>query len=469
MKIAFIHYHLKTGGVTTVLRQQVEAIGDNCQSLVLAGSSPEIDFPVKTAVIPELGYTRPDQKPFDPADVADSIIRTISSAFGGDSDVVHVHNPTLAKNKHFLQILSQLQRRNINLFLQIHDFAEDGRPLVYYPDEYISNCHYGVLNSRDYDILLKAGLKSEGLHIIPNMVNPVRSIRQDAPPGNFVLYPIRAIRRKNIGEAILSALFFEHGEKLLITLPPNSPADIISYRDWKSFVTKHNLPVEFDAGINKDFKGLVQAAKFLITTSITEGFGFSFLEPWVYDKLLWGRRLGHIRQDFEENGIRLDHLYDRLMVPVDWIGLTKLFKRWLSCVEHTCDVFNHPIQKDRIKTAFERISANDRVDFGLLDEDFQKQIILRVLADKKNADILKKMNAFLMHPGKVPQKDALIRKNKQAVLSNYDRRSYRKKLMAIYTSVSQQAVHQRIDKNVLLSEFLKLDEFSLLKWCGYLE
>ena len=27
MKIAFLHYHLKTGGVTTVLRQQINAIG----------------------------------------------------------------------------------------------------------------------------------------------------------------------------------------------------------------------------------------------------------------------------------------------------------------------------------------------------------------------------------------------------------------------------------------------------------
>jgi hypothetical protein len=469
MKIAFIHYHLKTGGVTTVLRQQVEAIRDHCRCLVIAGSHPDADFPVKTVVIPELGYTRPDQKPFDPAGIADSIIRTIYSAFDGDCDVLHVHNPTLAKNKHFLQILAQLKRRNVNLFLQIHDFAEDGRPLVYYPDAYISNCHYGVLNSRDYAILLKAGLKSEGLHIIPNMVNPVRGMRQDTPPGDFVLYPIRAIRRKNIGEAILLTLFFDHGEKLVITLPPNSPVDMISYRDWKSFVKKHNLAVEFDAGIKKDFRGLVQAAKFLITTSITEGFGFSFLEPWVYDKLLWGRRLSNISQDFEENGIRLDHLYDRIMVPVDWIDSTKFFKRWISCIQHTCDVFNYPIQKDHITTAFERISANDRVDFGLLDEGFQKQIIMRVLVGKKNADILKQMNTFLIHPGKVPQKDTLIRENKRAALKNYDRHSYRKKLMEIYTSVSQQTVHQRIDKNVLLSEFLKLDEFSLLKWCNHLE
>jgi len=35
MKIAFIHYHLRTGGVTTVLRQQVEALLDTKLSLIL--------------------------------------------------------------------------------------------------------------------------------------------------------------------------------------------------------------------------------------------------------------------------------------------------------------------------------------------------------------------------------------------------------------------------------------------------
>jgi hypothetical protein len=34
MKIAFLHYHLKTGGVTTVLRQPVETIGAKYQSAV---------------------------------------------------------------------------------------------------------------------------------------------------------------------------------------------------------------------------------------------------------------------------------------------------------------------------------------------------------------------------------------------------------------------------------------------------
>jgi hypothetical protein len=469
MKIAFIHYHLKTGGVTTVVRQQVEALRGSCQCLVFSGSLPDADFPVQTIEIPALKYTRPNQKPDDPADVAESMIEAIHTTFSGECDVVHVHNPTLAKNIQFLQILAHLQRRDMKLFLQIHDFAEDGRPLTYFSEPYPSNCHYGVLNSRDYAILRKAGLKAQGLHLIPNMVNPVSEMHPDTNIGDFVLYPIRAIRRKNIGEALLLSLFLRQGQKVIVTLPPNSPADMLSYSDWKSFVTKHDLAVEFEAGLEGEFNELVAAAAFLITTSITEGFGFSFLEPWMYNKLLWGRKLDNISRDFEKKGIRLDHLYRKLMVPVDWIGQTRLFQRWAACVQRTCDVFSFPIQKTAVTAAFERITTDGCIDFGLLDEGFQKQIIERVLDDQNNAEILKQMNLFLNHPGEVTQKNRLIGENKQAILKHYDEESYRKRLMEIYKTVSHQPVHQQIDKTVLLAEFLELDNFSLLKWCDYLE
>jgi glycosyltransferase involved in cell wall biosynthesis len=469
MKIAFIHYHLKTGGVTTVIRQQTEALRENCQCLVLAGSLPDANFPVRTIEIPGLNYTQPDQKPFDPVDVAESMMEAIHATFDGECDVVHIHNPTLAKNIHFLQILAHLQRRDMKLFLQIHDFAEDGRPQAYFSQPYPSNCHYGVLNGRDYAILRRAGLKTEGLHIIPNMVSPVREIHPQTNIGGFVLYPIRAIRRKNIGEAILISLFLRRGQKLMITLPPNSPADMLSYSDWKSFVAEHDLAIEFEAGLSQEFRELVAAADFLITTSITEGFGFSFLEPWMCNKLLWGRRLDHISRDFGENGIRLDHLYRKLMVPVDWIGQARFYNRWTACVQRTADVFNLPIQEIAIKAAFEKMTAGGCVDFGLLDEGFQKQVIGRVLDDPSNGEALRQINLFLNHPAQVSQKNRLIGENKQAILKHYDAESYRKRLMEIYETVSHQPVHQQIDKPVLLDEFFDLEDLSLLKWCDYLE
>jgi hypothetical protein len=53
----------------------------------------------------------------------------------------------------------------------------------------------------------------------------------------------------------------------------------------------------------------------------------------------------------------------------------------------------------------------------------------------------------------------------EAVLFNYNRPKYREKLINIYTKVVRDNVCQKIDKKILVSEFLRLNNFSLLKWC----
>ena len=470
MKIAFIHYHLKPGGVTTVLRQQVEATLDECDSLVLASSTPESSFPCDIVNIPELGYNRPKQNKINPEDVAASIIKAINTKWKTGCDVVHVHNPTLAKNRNFLKILKALQNRKIKLFLQIHDFAEDGRPLSYFSDgEYVADCHYGVINSRDYNILLKAGLKEEGLHKIFNTIKPFNFKSTGVTTKEFVLYPIRAIRRKNIGEAILLSLFFKNNETLAITLPPNSPADIKSYAGWKIFTKEKNLNIEFEAGVTHEFSELLMSSKFIITTSITEGFGFSFLEPWTAKKILWGRKLPDICHDFEKNNIQLDHLYTKLSVPVEWIGREKLYEKWKSCVLIKSRIFDLNLDEKKITTSFGKVTSNDLIDFGLLDEAFQKMIISRVLADRTDRDRLISLNPYLSDPGHVSNKKVLIQNNMKAVMLNYNKTIYKEKLIEIYSRVVNSSVRQSIDKEILISCFFKPETFSLLKWGDYVE
>ncbi|MBL7207226.1 MAG: hypothetical protein ISS67_01695 [Desulfobacterales bacterium] len=469
MKIALAHYHLKTGGVTTVLRQQIEAVKNDCEILVLTGELPDSPFPADIKHIPGLAYYgRSSQKIFNPKKVAESIIKAIHSKWKEGCNILHVHNPLLAKNKIFLKILHELRKREIRLFLQIHDFAEDGRPLSYFnEDEYVSDCHYGVINSRDYEMLLKAGLKKKGLHKIFNTIKPFEFKKKAAKAENFVLYPIRAIRRKNIGEAILLSLFFKNNEALFITQPPNSPIDIISYKGWKRFAEENSLDVVFEAGLKYDFEKLVLAARFLITTSITEGFGFSFLEPWTAKKILCGRKLPDICYDFEQNGIKLDHLYTKLLVPVKWIDKKDLYERWRASVLKACSLFNYKIDNNNIEKGFSAITNNNNIDFGLLDESFQKQIISCVLSDKKNANRLLSLNPYLSYIGEIKNKEDLIQNNMKAVLGNYNNRIYKKKLFEIYSNVCKNPVRQRIDKKILLSEFLNLQKFSLLKWGNY--
>ncbi|MBU1163729.1 MAG: hypothetical protein KKA75_06225 [Proteobacteria bacterium] len=470
MKIAFIHYHLKTGGVTTVLKQQIEAVRDECEVVVLSGEPPESSFPADSVHIPGLGYDSESQKIYNPEKVADDIIKAVFSRWNNGCDVVHVHNPMLAKNINFLKILKALQKRGIKLFLQIHDFAEDGRPLYYFSEEYVSDCHYGVINSRDYNILLKAGLKKQGLHKIFNTIKPFNFDKKKSCIKNYVLYPIRAIRRKNIGEAILLSLFFQNNETMVITLPPNSMSDILSYAGWKNFVKENNLNVEFEAGLKNDFSELVFSAKFIITTSITEGFGFSFLEPWTAKKILWGRKLPDICHDFEKNGIKLDHLYNRLLVPLEWIGKDKFYEVWKKCILTNCSLFNFKINEEEIQKSFTKITGNKNIDLGLLNEPFQKQIISHVLSDKNEAKKLIKLNPHLALPANsLLNNKELIQNNMSAVLNNYNKTTYRKNLLEIYSKIINNPVHQRLDKNILLSEFINLKQFSLLKWNDYVE
>jgi len=469
MKIAFIHYHLKTGGVTTVLKQQIKAIQNSCDTFVLTGSDQKSSFPVDTVFIPGLGYDSFSQKKPHPHEVAESIINAISEKFGSKCDVLHVHNPTLAKNTDFLNILKELQIRNLNLFLQIHDFAEDGRPKVYFSDQYLSDCHYGVINSRDYNILLKAGLKKEGLHKIFNMVEPVTLSNSVDYTDNIVLYPIRAIRRKNIGEAILLSLFFKNHERLSITLPPNSPADFQSYTGWINFVKNKNLNVEFESGLKNDFSNLVLSSRFLITTSISEGFGFSFIEPWCAKKVIWGRKLPDICRDFENNGISLGHLYSKLLVPVEWIGKDDFYQKWKDCILRNCKLLKYDIDKSSIDKIFSQVIKNKKIDFALLDESFQKNIISHIMSSKNEKNELIRLNPYLASVGIVPDKQKLIKNNMKAVFTNYSKDIYKEKLIEIYKKVSNNSVSHSIDKKMLLSCFLDPRYFSLLKWCEYSE
>ncbi len=462
-----MHYHLKTGGVTTVLKQQIEAILNDCEVLVLTGEPIKHPFPAETVVIPGIGYDKPSDEIKDPGKIAASIAKAIKSKWRNGCDVLHVHNPTLEKNKSFLNVLTCLQQFNLKLFLQIHDFAEDGRPKSYSRDEYVSNAHYGVINSRDYKILLNAGLKQEGLHKIFNTVKSFNSEQQPTSDSNLVLYPIRALRRKNVGEAVLLSLFFENDETLAITLPPNSPADIQSYEGWKLFVHRMNLNVEFDSGLHNDFETLVFSSKYHITTSITEGFGFSFLEPWTAGKLLYGRKLPKICSDFEKNGIQLDHLYSSISIPIEWIGKRAFYEKWQTCILKNYKLFDRTLNEQVLTKKFEALTKNNTIDFGMLNERFQKIIIAHILSDERYLEILIHINPFLKNPGSIDHKDEIIIKNREIVLQKYSLESYRKNLLDIYGHVIKNSIQHTINKDNLLSSFLNPLTFSLLKWEDY--
>ncbi|MDA8138494.1 MAG: hypothetical protein M0036_07540 [Desulfobacteraceae bacterium] len=465
MKVAFIHYHLKTGGVTSVIKQQVTALHDVCQTMILTGDRGQGSWPCPVVQIPELGYDRLGASA-PPEQIAAKIQQTLIDAWPGGCDILHIHNPILAKNKHLLQVIKQLQPAGVNLFLQIHDFAEEGRPGAYFSEAYPQDCHYGVINTRDGRLLIMAGLEPSGVHWLPNAVEPL-SVQAGRQPEPMVLYPVRAIRRKNIGEAILLSLFFEDGRRLAITQPPNSPADMASYQGWRQYVSQNKLKVEFDQGRQFDFSVLISSAQSMLTTSITEGFGFSFLEPWTAGKLLWGRRLPGPCADFEANGVLLPTLYDRIDLPLDWLDAKRFHERWRDAVISAAHAYGYTIASDTVEQGFADITQGGVVDFGLLNEYFQRRVISRILEIPAARAQLQTLNPCLIKPGLFAEADALIPNNRRAVARHFNLQSCRQRLWAIYGKVIRHPVRHQVNKKALWEAFFDLNRFSLLQWEAY--
>lgn len=194
------------------------------------------------------------------------------------------------------------------------------------------------------------------------------------------------------------------------------------------------------------------------------------MSPGQQKKILRGRKLPDICHDFEKNGIALDHLYDKLLIPLEWIGKDKFYEVWKACILKNCSLFDFKINEEEIQKSFTKITGNNNIDFGLLYEPFQKQIISHVLSSKNETKKLIKLNPYLSSPASsFLNNKALIENNINAVLNNYSKTTYKKNLLKIYSKIINNPVHQRLDKNILLSEFINLEQFSLLKWNDYVE
>lgn len=469
MKIAFIHYHLKPGGVTTVVKHQCDALREFGEALLLCGEAPLEDCQDEVSVIPGIAYDNVRTGSQSPEDISASILDAIHSKWPKGCDVIHIHNPTLAKNKSFLKVVHLLQKSKIPLLLQVHDFAEDGRPNAYFSEPYPKDCHWCVINQRDYAALIEAGGEKNGVHYLPNAVVVNEESAENQQLGDCILYPIRAIRRKNIGEAFLLSLFVEKDLPIRITLPPNSPVDRQSYSSWQRFVEGHRFNIEFEAGLIHDFSSLMNSARWILTCSIMEGFGFSFLESWLFGKAVWGRYLEGVCDGFEQAGIVLPHFYRSIDIPLNWIGEKEFFENWHETLIDVFKSYNIQPNQKGIQDTTEKIRNQGTIDFGLLNEHFQKKVLTEVLNNKSSLDDLVRLNPILKHASQPVGKKPLVESNAKLIATEFNLKNYSDLLKKTYHHVITKKAHQEIDKDVLLNGFLNSQSFSLLKWGEYVE
>lgn len=499
MKVVIVHYHLRRGGVTRVLESSVPRLSDlGHEVAILASDLPDSDsvlYPYCQS-IPELAY----DNDFDIEKknrLTELLLSSAREKLGASPDVWHFHNHHLGKNFRLTKAVGDLAQMGERLLLQIHDFPEDGRQVNYsclrfaadaieeslssylYPSGEGNNIHYGVLNSRDYKILNQSGLPEKYLHLIPNPISAsdseefhesdlkaVRDTICSRGESQFFLYPSRCIRRKNIGEAVLWGLISSqlgHPYHIGLTLKPENPKALDIYNNWTEWSEELSLPVSFELG-NRDqwtFQNLLHSCDGFLTTSVAEGFGLAFLEPWLLDKGIVGRNLPDITGDFSTVGIDFDQsLYDSLMVPLDWLAHKKIdfvsdFKRAL---EQAYDAYSCDLSEEQLHQALDGMIIDGKIDFGRLSEKQMNAVLATLRSDTDMA--------LEISPSELPDlpSSEITQSNKSLILDNYSVEKYAVGLEDIYNSITDGNGNEgwNISAEKVLGSFLHPSNFKFL-------
>lgn len=447
MKVAIVHYHLEPGGVTKVIENTLSAWNQtslDIQTVALSGR------PYRGKVIPNAqvveGLDYADAKgSIDPKILVQRMKDAVMDALGSLPDLWHVHNHSLGKNPALTAAVSCLADQGEYLLLHPHDFAEDGRPENFlslqevYKQAYPTSerIRYAVLNHRDKSFVQKLLDNSlSQVHLLANAIpfedsSPPIPSADSKLPENLYLYPVRAVRRKNLGElALLSAAYPE--KHFANSLGPTNPAFLDEFANWKSFCRELGLSVTFGLGetVSCSFPQLVDHSQAIVSTSVAEGFGLGFLEPWTFDKGLCGRNIREITQDFEKLGIDLNHLYERVETDMSLLSdpnsLPKLLERALSAFYHN---YGKTPPEHAVRQAYDSMIDQGRIDFGRINESLQKEILRNLVSSPNELEDLRKQ--LRMTP---PGKD-LVAKNKESVIKNFGLEAYAERLFKLYLDI----------------------------------
>lgn len=433
MRVNIFHYHLNPGGVTRIIESQIKALLEldiRIDIQLITGDCPNPEYYKKIGiqlVIDEnLNYL--DSKDPDLEPKFNLILESLRKHIQKE-DILHFHNLNLGKNPLVSMAVSDLAYKGYKVLNHAHDFAED-RPLNYkflnevivktfkknlketlYP--ILPNYQYATINSWDKERLLREmHIPDKKISFFPNPVvfeshlqsvdtenlrSKIYKELQLSDKKKLITYPVRVIRRKNIGEFILLNTIFKDVAHWAVTQPPKNPIEIESYEAWKAFCQNQKIGILWEAGNKVDFEELIIASHFCISTSIQEGFGMVFMEPWLLNTPVIGRDIPMVTKDLKASGMEFPSLYNEIMVPHD--------------------------NKD---SAFSKLSMSE-----------QQKLIAHCISDKKmQASIIDK-NPFLLNLLNEPPA-SLIKRNKALILNEYSLEKYGERLNGTYQKLAGQ-------------------------------
>ena len=383
--VALVHYHLNGGGVTRIIEQQSQSLTELNIPHVIFCAENLLKLKLPHHLIPALQFS-------NNYDINDSslILKEMKEYclqhFSGLDTIYHFHNHSIGLNPYLEDIVYHLSRHHRTV-LQIHDFIEDGRSQnlhnvrhwdhLYPLAEHIQ---YLTINSRDQSILHSAGCSN--CKVLSNSYRPLKI--SPTHISSILFYPVQALRRQNIGEILLLSLFTPSQFSYAIGQTPEEYEPLVAF--WQDIASQLSLPILFDvadkisppATEGKSFATWYSAASHIVTTSIQEGFGMTFLEPLHFQKPLIGRDLPEITENIKQQGVNHPYLYTSILITPEVL----------------CHIGVH---------------AQEALDFGTLTEKKQAAIITlfsqqpnlkelcHVTQEGRHIPLTTFLNAFLTH------------------------------------------------------------------------
>ncbi len=373
------HYHLKKGGVTTVINNIADSVStfhpnSIINNIVLSGScNSESRIKLSSEensycqiCIKDMNYKTTDKRVNKKQilKLCKEIIASIDYKKQEDTKYLIIgHNITLGKNPLLSAVFMELAKIwKDELFISlIHDFPEENRlqniyrlkkafgdsvSSVLYPD--LPNYHFGFISMYYYKMMKSVGMPVKKMHYIPNLIETdkyycysQRKIKKsrtqvvDYIAGKFksknngdlrakkiLLYPARILERKNIPEAILLIYLLGKDDwQLWITMEANSKSDTLYWQKIADVLEKLDVDVITGVGSNVNISfdltlnTLFNISDAIITTSVMEGFGFAFCEAWLAGKPVLGRKINSAVQEFVNSGMDFNHMYEEIIIP----------------------------------------------------------------------------------------------------------------------------------------------------------
>jgi hypothetical protein len=401
MKLVIVHYHLRPGGVRRVIElataQLARQLGRTLQSVVVAaGEKPDPKWetlfqkeltgtPLGFFIEPAFNYLSEQNRTIAQVRKSLQIAWKILLKGAAERDtVVWAHNLGIGRN---LLLTHEVTRacavREIPLLLHHHDWWFDNR-WRRWPEMsragfsslnqvartiFPSTCSTHHLAINQFDAFqLKRGF-SRNAHWLPNLIErtippSVKQVREtrmwlqellnDRKSPVWIL-PCRALRRKNMAEALLLTRWLRP-EAWLVTTGGASSADEQPYFNELATASRQNgwrLRLGILQGDESKKPGvpeLLAASEAVLLTSIQEGFGLPYLEAGAARRPLIARSIPNIAPDLRQLGFRFPQYYEEILIDprlFDWRAekkrQTNLFQIWRKKLLRPVQSFARPL------------------------------------------------------------------------------------------------------------------------------